>query len=152
MTVTPAAATQLVITQQPPASVVVNSAFGVTVAVEDTYGNVVTNAGNTVKVAFANNPTGAKLGGTLSVKANQGVASFSGLTINKVGTGYTLQLSSTGLTGAVTNAINVTKTAPSIALPAKIRADKPDPSLDVLLIEGPGLWDGIVPKKRPRST
>ena len=51
-------------------------------------------------VALANNPTGASLGGTLSVTASQGVATFSGLTINKVGTGYTLQLSSTSLTGA----------------------------------------------------
>jgi hypothetical protein len=122
------------------------------VAVEDTYGNVVTNASNTVKVAFANNPTGAKLGGTLSVKANQGLAAFSNLTINKVGSGYTLQLSSSGLTGAVTNAINVTKTAPSIALPSENGADKPDPTLGLLLIDSPDLWEGITPKKRPRST
>ena len=57
-----------------------------------------TSASNTVKVALANNPTGAKLGGTLSVTASKGVATFSGLTINKVGTGYTLQVSSSGLT------------------------------------------------------
>ena len=84
------------------------------VAVEDAYGNVVTSASNTVKVAFANNPTGAKLGGTLSVKASQGVATFSGLTINKVGSGYTLQLTSSGLTSAITNAITVTKTGTDV--------------------------------------
>ena len=44
ITVTPAAATQLVITQQQPSSVAVNSAFGLIVAVEDPYGNVVTSA------------------------------------------------------------------------------------------------------------
>ena len=74
---------------------------------------MVTGASNTVKVAFANNPTGAKLGGTLSVKAEPGVATFSNLTINKVGSGYTLQLTSSGLSGAVTNPINVTKTGTS---------------------------------------
>ena len=46
---------------------------------------MVTTASNTVSVAFANNPTGATLGGTLSVTASQGVASFSNLTINKIG-------------------------------------------------------------------
>ena len=49
-------------------------------------------------MALDNNPGGAKLGGTLSVKASNGVATFSGLTLNKVGTGYTLQLTSSGLT------------------------------------------------------
>ena len=75
-----------------------------------------TSASNTVKVALANNPTGAKLGGTLSVKASQGVAKFSGLTLNKVGSGYTLQLTSSGLTGAVTNAITVTSGSPNVVL------------------------------------
>ena len=86
------------ITQQPPASVVVNAGFGLIAAIEDAYGNVETSASSTVKVALDNNPAGAKLGGTLSVKASKGVATFSGLTLNKVGTGYTLQLTSSGLT------------------------------------------------------
>src|SRR5262249_33991238 len=57
------------------------------------------------------------LGGTLSATASQGVATFSGLTINKVGSGYTLQVTSSGLSSAVTNAIDVTKTGKSGALP-----------------------------------
>ena len=85
ITVTPAAASQLVITQQPPSSVAVNGGFGLQATIEDAYGNVVTTASSTVKVALDNNPTGAKLGGTLSVKSSQGVAIFSGLTLNKVG-------------------------------------------------------------------
>ena len=109
MTVTPAAATQLVITQQPPATVKVSTAFTMKASIEDAYGNVVTTASGTVSVAFANNPTGATLGGTLSVTASQGVASFTNLTINKIGSGYTLQVSSSGLTSATSNPINVTK-------------------------------------------
>jgi hypothetical protein len=108
LTVTPAAATQLVITQEPPSSVALNAGFGLIVVIEDAYGNVVTSANNTVNLALANNPTGAKLGGTLSVKAKNGVATFSGLTLNKRGSGYTLKVSSTGLTGATTTVINVT--------------------------------------------
>ena len=85
-----------------------NAGFGLHATIEDAYGNVETSSSSTVKVALDNNPTGAKLGGTLSVKASKGVATFSGLTLNKVGTGYTLQLTSSGLTGAITSAITVT--------------------------------------------
>ena len=44
ITVTPAAATQVVIAEQPPASVVVNASFGLIATIEDAYGNVVTSA------------------------------------------------------------------------------------------------------------
>ena len=98
ITVTPAAASQLVITTQPPATVKVSTAFSMAATIEDPYGNVVTTASNTVSVAFANNPTGATLGGTRSVAASSGVATFSNMTINKTGSGYTLKVSSGGLT------------------------------------------------------
>jgi uncharacterized delta-60 repeat protein len=150
ITVTPAAATQLVITQQPPASVVVNGAFGLVVAVEDTYGNVVTSASNNVKVALDNNPKGAKLGGTLTVAASSGVATFSGLTINKVGTGYTLQLTTSGLTSAVTNAINVTNSASGSVLSATTLAVAPDPVLGALVLDSPGFLDSLGLKKHAR--
>jgi streptogramin lyase len=152
MTVTPAAATQLVITQQPPGTVKVNSGFGFQASIEDQYGNVVTTATNTVSVAFANNPTGATLGGTLSVTASQGVAAFSGLTINKVGNGYTLQVTSSGLSSAVTNAINVTKTGRSPgALSAPAGSVAPDPLLAPLVLDSPDLWVGLGLKKRGRA-
>ncbi len=108
LTVSAAAATQLVITEEPPASVGVNTGFVVVVVIEDAYGNVVTSDDNTVTVALGNNPSGAKLGGKLSVKAVNGVATFSGLTLSKAGSGYTLKLSSTGLTGATTTVMTVT--------------------------------------------
>jgi streptogramin lyase len=109
ITVTPAAATQLVIATQPPATVKVSTAFGMEALIEDQYGNVVTTANNTVTVALGNNPSKAALGGTLTVTANQGVVTFSGLTINQIGSGYTLVISSTGLGQAVTDPFNVTK-------------------------------------------
>ena len=55
-----------------------------------------TTATNTISVALAANPGGATLGGTLSISASGGVATFSNLTINKVANGYTLKLSSAG--------------------------------------------------------
>ena len=114
ITVTPAAAAQVVITTEPPAIVKLSSPFGLQASIEDQYGNIVTTDTNTVTVAFANNPTGATLSGTLSVAASQGVATFSGLEINKTGAGYTLQVASSGVSSAVSTAIDVTKTGKAI--------------------------------------
>ena len=159
--VTPAAARQVAITQQPPGSVVVNGSFGLVASVEDAYGNVVTSATSTVKVALASNPGGAKLGGTLSVKASDGVATFSGLTLNKVGSGYTLALSSSGLTGATTSAITVTSTAEGSALVATAASNvsgataetsAPDPLLAPLVLDSPGFFESLGLKKRGRAT
>jgi streptogramin lyase len=154
ITVTPAAATQLAISQQPPATVKVSTGFGFQASIEDQYGNVVTTAAGTVNVAFANNPTGATLGGTRSVSASQGVATFSGLTINKTGNGYTLQVSGSGLSSAVTSAINVTKTGNASVVVGGLSAatSAPDPLLAPLVLDSADLWAGLGLNKRHRST
>ncbi len=152
MTVTPASATQLVITQQPPATVKLSSAFALQASIEDAYGNVVTTASGRVSVAFANNPTGATLGGTLTVTASQGVASFTNLTINKVGSGYTLRVSSSRLTAATSSSINVTKTGQTAStLFAPIGNTATDLSMAPLVLDSPDLWDGLGFKKHARS-
>ena len=92
---------------QPPGTVLAGSRFGLIVSAEDSSGIVTTSFNGTVTVALLNNPGGATLGGTLSVTAQSGVATFTGLTLDKVGTGYTLQVSSNGLTAATTNAVDV---------------------------------------------
>jgi streptogramin lyase len=107
ITVTAAAATQLTITLQPPASVVVGGAFGLQATIEDAYGNIETGDSAAVEVALVGNAGGADVGGTLSVNASQGVANFSGLTLDTIGSGYTLQVSSSGLPRATSNPITV---------------------------------------------
>ena len=109
--VTPLTASQVGITQQPPSSVTAGSGFGLQAAIEDQYGNVVTTASGTVTVALANNPGGATLGGTLTATTSQGVATFSGLTLTTASTGYTLAVSSSGLSGSTSSAITVTPAA-----------------------------------------
>ena len=144
ITVSPAVATQLAITQPPPSTVKVSTPFGMQASIKDAYGNVVTTASGTVSVAFANNPTGATLGGTLTVSASGGVASFTNLTINKTGSGYTLRVSSSGLASATSKAINVTKngqTARTLLAPAGNTAT--DLTLAPLVLDSPGLWDGL---------
>jgi hypothetical protein len=152
ITVTPASATQLVITQQPPATVKVSTKFTIKASIEDAYGNVVTSASNSVSIAFANNPTGATLGGTLTLTASSGVASFTNLTINKTGSGYTLQVSSSPLTSATSNPISVTQNGKT-AIPLFAPAGNPatDLSLAPLVLDSPDLWDGLRFKKRSRQ-
>ena len=101
----------LVVTAQPPGSVTAGAGFGLTVTAEDNSGNVVSSFNGTVTVALANNPGGATLGGTLTVTAQSGVATFSGLTLDKAGTGYTLLVSASGLASATTSAFDVTPAA-----------------------------------------
>ena len=105
--VTAAAATQLVVTSQPPQDVVARNEFGLIVSAEDRFGNVDPTFDGGVSVALLAHPGGATLGGMLSMAAQSGVANFSGLTLDQGGAGYSLQASATGLTDATTNAITV---------------------------------------------
>ena len=108
-TVSAAAATQLAFTVQPP-----NGAAGaaltpaVQVTARDAQGNVATDFTGTVTVALGVNPGGATLSGTTSLAAVSGVATFSSLSIDKVGTGYTLTAAATGLSGATSVGFNIT--------------------------------------------
>jgi uncharacterized repeat protein (TIGR01451 family) len=106
--VSPGSATQVVVTTPPAGSVTAGAGFGLTVSAEDAFGNVDPTYGSGVTVALAANPGGATLGGSLTVLASAGVATFTGLSLDRAGTGYTLRLSSGSLTPATTNAIRVT--------------------------------------------
>lgn len=118
ITVTPAAPSRLAITQQPPSRVTAGDAFGLRATIEDPYGNVETGDSGSVAVSLADGPTETTLGGTLSVAASQGVASFSDLTLTRAASGYTLQVSRDGLSGATSSAITVTPAAPAKLVPA----------------------------------
>jgi hypothetical protein len=58
-------------------------------------------------VAIGTNPAAGTLSGTVTLSAVAGVATFSGLSINKAGTGYTLTAASPGLTGATSSTITI---------------------------------------------
>ena len=47
------------------------------------------------------------MGGTVTVNAVNGVATFSTLTMTKAGTGYTLNATAAGVTGATSTAFNI---------------------------------------------
>jgi autotransporter-associated beta strand protein len=77
------------------------------VAVEDQFGSILTGNTSNVTLALGANPSGGTLSGSLTVAAVNGVATFSTLSINKVGTGYTLTAADGTLTGATSSAFNI---------------------------------------------
>ncbi|MHC5541812.1 carboxypeptidase-like regulatory domain-containing protein, partial [Singulisphaera rosea] len=110
ITVTPAAPC-LAITTQPPSSVVATTGFSMTVTVKDANGNLVPNYSGLVTLALATNPGNGTLSGTLTVQAVNGVATFTGLSLNKVAGGYLIQATASGLASAMSSAITVTSVA-----------------------------------------
>ena len=64
-------------------------------------------------LSLGSNPGGATLNGTASVNAVDGVATFTGLSLNQAGSGYTLVAASAGLPGATSNTFDVTPGTPA---------------------------------------
>jgi hypothetical protein len=110
VTVNPAAADHLVFLQQATdaaAGQIITPA--VMVAVVDQYWNVLTDDNtDTVTLAVGNNPSGGTLSGTLTVSVFNGIATFSDLSIDLAGNGYTLHASATGVTDADSDPFTIT--------------------------------------------
>ena len=104
-------ATKLVFGQE-PTSAAVGATINppVTVIIEDTDGNIVSNDNMTsVTLTIATNPGSGILTGGEAVTAINGIATFRGLSINKLGTGYTLIANcSLELTSATSTTFNIT--------------------------------------------
>jgi ABC-type transport system substrate-binding protein len=107
VTATFGAPDHLAFTVQPATAQVGDAAIAASVTIEDALGKPVTNATNDVTVALGTNPSGGTLSGTVTRNAVGGVASFSGLSVDKLGPGYTLSASASGLTGAASSAFDV---------------------------------------------
>src|SRR5438046_1850652 len=93
----PPAPTELAFIQQ-PGNVMAGHQISpaVKLRAEDAHGNKVASFRGNVTVALANNPAGATLSGTTTVAAVDGIASFSDLSLDKTGAGYTLTASASG--------------------------------------------------------
>jgi hypothetical protein len=126
LTVTPAAATQLVVASPSPTAVATGSPFTIVVNAEDPFGNIDPTFSGNVTVALASNPGGTTLGGTLTEPAFDGVAGFYNLTLGAKAAGYTLTASSNGLTSATSPSINATDLlAVTTQPPASVTAGAP---------------------------
>lgn len=103
-----------------PASVAVGApiAPAVKVQVQDAAGNPVPGAANRITVQLGSNPSGASLSGTTSVNAVGGTATFSDLSVNKPGTGYTLAALASGLVSAESAPFDVVGAATTTSITA----------------------------------
>jgi adhesin/invasin len=102
-------ATRLVFGQQPTdeqAGATISPA--VTVRAVDGNGATVTSFTGNVTMAIGTNPGGGTLSGTTTVAAVSGVATFSNLSINRAGSGYTLTAAASGMTGATSVPFSIT--------------------------------------------
>jgi PKD repeat protein len=88
----------------------------VRVAAQDNNGNTDPNFTGSITISLGANPGAGTLSGTTSAAAVSGVATFSNLSINRAGNGYTLQAGATNPTGATSNPFNITTPATSITL------------------------------------
>jgi hypothetical protein len=113
ITVSPGAASKLVFTTQPGGG---SAGSALTpqpvVKVQDASGNTVTSSTASVSLSIGTNPGGGTLFGTASMAAVSGVATFSGLYLDKPGTGYTLTATSGALTAATSSAFTIAVGAP----------------------------------------
>jgi len=113
----------------------------VQVAIQDAQGNTVTTATTSITVAIGTNPASGTLSGTTTVAAVSGVATFSNLSLNPAGTGYTLTASATGLTGATSGTVAVSAAGGSVSI-TFCSALAP---IWLAVQDGDGAWTRVLP-------
>src|SRR5439155_18023846 len=105
--ITAGTAATLVFTVQPTSTVAGGSITpAVEVTAHDANGNPATGFTGNVTLPIGTNPAGGALSGTATHAASGGVATFAELSIDKVGTGYTL--TATGAGSTTSTAFNIT--------------------------------------------
>jgi uncharacterized repeat protein (TIGR03803 family) len=82
----------------------------ITVDLEDRFGNIITTLSSDVTLALNTFPTGGTLSGTTTVKAVNGVATFTGLSL-KIAGAYTLKASAGSAFAGVSNSITIAPAA-----------------------------------------
>ncbi len=105
-------ATQLGVSSQPPSSITAGNPFALTVDALDGSGVVDSSFNGPLSVVVEAGPQGGLLGGTLTVQAVHGVATFSNLTLDTAGSGYSLDVTGGGMTPAT---VTVASVAPAAA-------------------------------------
>src|SRR5207249_1342323 len=95
-------ATHLAFATQPPATVDGGAAITVRVAIQDTLGNTLTRASAPVTLALAPHPTGVTMP-TITVETVDGIATFSDVHVDQLGSGYRFEVASPGRAGATSS-------------------------------------------------
>lgn len=113
ISVNPANPSQLLVITGPVDSIAGASIPQMTIRAVDAFGNTATQFSSNITLAIGSNPGSGTLSGTKVVAATSGSANFTGLSINKAGSGYTLVASAAGLSSATSSSFNILAAAPS---------------------------------------
>jgi hypothetical protein len=109
--VSPSTPVRLAFSRQPVETTAGVAMAPVEVAVQDEFGNT-TPSTVSITVAQGTNPGGSTLGGTLTLDTVEGVASFTTLTLDKSGSGYTLVATTAALASATSTPFAIVPAAP----------------------------------------
>ena len=101
----------------PPSIDLAGNTFSVTVAGEDNLGDINTSFNGTVALSLTSNPGGSTLSGTLTATAVNGVATFTGLSLNDIGVGYVFTAQTVLGTGTLKDASSPFAVSPAAATP-----------------------------------
>jgi phosphotransferase system IIA component/3'-phosphoadenosine 5'-phosphosulfate (PAPS) 3'-phosphatase len=106
-TTRPAAPEKLGFNQQPSDGTADTPIAPVEVAVQDSFGNLVTQAEGTVTLTLGANASGATLSGTTTQNTIDGVATFADLSVNKAASGYSFTATAPGYSGTTSEAFAI---------------------------------------------
>ncbi|MEO8395699.1 MAG: hypothetical protein ABI700_22080, partial [Chloroflexota bacterium] len=102
-----------------PTDAVVGSSIApaITVELRDSNNALLPTSDIPITLTLGDNPANGLLSGTLSVNTVNGVATFTDLTLDTAGTGYTLSVSSPDFTSATSTVFSVTASAEATSQP-----------------------------------
>ena len=151
-------ALQLVVTSAPPSSIAAGAPFGMTVSVQGSQGGLDSSYDGPISVSLINSPGDATLGGTLTVNAINGVASFSGLMLDQAGAGYQIAANSGGVDSTpasldvVGSTPTPTPTPPPSPTPTPTPTPGPTPTPSPTPIPTPSPTPTPIPTKATTAT
>jgi hypothetical protein len=116
-----------------PVNWILTSAMSPAVVVKayTAFGTAVIGYTGDVTVSLSTNPTGATLGGTVTVTAVAGVATFSNLTMDRSGEGFRMIATALGLTSVPSDAFNIPTECAFTTQPA---SGQPNVTLDAVVV------------------
>ncbi len=128
VTVSAGAANKLAVSVQPAISTTAGNAFGLTVQVQDAFGNLIsTGSESTAGVVLALSGASFASGSTTSGSASGGSEAFNNLKVDTAGSGYTISATASNLAGATTNGFAILPAAAAavsfVQQPANARID-----------------------------
>ena len=138
---TPVPALMLAFITEPTSTQAGQTMSVVRVAIQSASGGLVSLSGVPITLGFGTNPSGASLAGTTTQNTVEGVAAFNNLSINNVGTGYTLVASAPGAIVATSTPFNITAGSPLSIVTASV----PDATLGAPYSQTLAAQGGVAP-------